>query len=41
MRKARELMQKPGYLKREHPDHVDLVAQVNAMFERAFGQSNR
>lgn len=41
MRKARELMQKPGYLKREHPDHFDLVAEVNAMFERAFGQSNR
>ena len=41
MRKARELMQKPGYLKREHPDHFDLVAEVNAMFERAFGQANR
>lgn len=41
MRKARELMQKPGYLKREHPDHFDLVAEVNAMFERALGQSSR
>lgn len=39
MRKARELMQKPGYLKREHPDHFDLVAEVNAMFERALGQA--
>ena len=39
MRKAREWMQKPGYLKREHPDHFDLVAEVNAMFERALGQA--
>ena len=39
MRKARELMQKPGYLKREHPDHFDLVAEVNAMFERALAQA--
>jgi hypothetical protein len=41
MRKARELMQKPGYLKREHPDHFDLVAEVNAMFERALSQPGR
>ena len=41
MRKARELMQKPGYLKRDHPDHFDLVAEVNAMFERALGQASR
>jgi len=41
MRRARELMQKPGYLKREHPDHFDLVAEVNAMFERALGQAGR
>ena len=40
MRRARELMQKPGYLKREHPDHFDLVAEVNAMFERAFRQAS-
>ena len=39
MRKARELMQKPGYLKRDHPEHFDLVAEVNAMFERAFSQA--
>jgi hypothetical protein len=32
-------MQKPGYLKRDHPEHFDLVAEVNAMFERAFSQA--
>ncbi|MBU6156228.1 MAG: hypothetical protein KJS87_04805 [Alphaproteobacteria bacterium] len=41
MRKARELMQRPGYLKRDHPDHFDLVSEVSAMFERALGKASR
>ncbi|MEN9592126.1 MAG: hypothetical protein RJA21_585 [Gemmatimonadota bacterium] len=36
IRKARELMAKPAYVKRDHPEHFDLVEQVRTMFERAY-----
>ena len=36
IRKARELMARPAYVKRDHPDHFDLVEQVRTMFERAY-----
>lgn len=35
MRKARSLMEKPAYLRRDHPDHADLVEEVQRWFERA------
>jgi len=36
IRRARELMARPAYVKRDHPDHFDLVDQVRTMFERAY-----
>jgi len=36
IRRARELMARPAYVKRDHPDHFDLVEQVRTMFERAY-----
>lgn len=35
LRKARSLMEKPAYLRRDHPDHADLVDEVQRWFERA------
>jgi hypothetical protein len=29
-------MARPAYVKRDHPDHFDLVEQVRTMFERAY-----
>ncbi len=38
LREARKLMSKPGYAKRDHPEHAGLVEKVQRLFEQAYAE---
>jgi hypothetical protein len=41
LRQARKLMTRPGYAKRDHPEHANLVEKVQRLFEQAYNEQEQ